>query len=275
MSMPDRTALATIIADRVRKARFDAASASVATRQTVIDDILPADVAAAIYAKFPTDGNNFVRRVSFRERKSTSAALDKLDPLLAEISFALQAPQVLAAVAAITGMTDLEPDASLYAGGLSMMKQGDFLNPHIDNSHDGPRHRYRRINLLYYVNPDWQLDNGGNLELWDDGVKTPVIIVSQFNRLVLMETNRHSWHSVSPVAVDATRCCVSSYYFSKSPPEAENYFHVTRFSARPDQPVRRIYARADAAARNFAGAALGLGRGRDLTYKSSDDSSQG
>ncbi len=27
----------------------------------------------------------------------------------------------------------------LYAGGLSMMFEGDFLNPHIDNSHDAGR----------------------------------------------------------------------------------------------------------------------------------------
>ena len=268
MTTPDRTELAAIIAERVRGATFAAAPGRTATRHAVIDDLLPADTAQAIYDKFPVDGSNFVRRVSFRERKRTSAALDALDPLLAEISFAIQAPEVLAAVTAVTGMDGLEPDASLYAGGLSMMGQGDFLNPHIDNSHDAARGRYRRINLLYYVAPDWQEGFGGNLELWDDGVRQPLTLTSKFNRLILMETNRHSWHSVSPVAVDRVRCCVSSYYFSKAAPEqAADYFHVTRFSARPEQPVRRVYARADAAARNFAGAALGLGRGRDQTYK--------
>ncbi|MBC7638057.1 MAG: 2OG-Fe(II) oxygenase [Acetobacteraceae bacterium] len=267
MTRHTREMLAPIIAERVRSSGFEPASPDVPTRQTVIDDLLPAEIAAEIFQKFPIGGENFTRRVSFRERKSTSAALDSLDPLLAEISFALQSPEVLAAVASISGMTDLEPDASLYAGGLSMMRKGDFLNPHIDNSHDAARSRYRRINLLYYVAPDWTLENGGNLELWDDDVRRPVTLVSKFNRLILMETNRRSWHSVSPVAADGVRCCVSSYYFSKSPPETDEYFHVTQFSARPEQPVRRIYARADAAARNFAGTALGLGRGRDRTYK--------
>ncbi len=262
-----RTELAPVIAERIRAARFAAVPGPVPTRHAVIDDLLPTAIAEQIYAKFPTDGENFVRRISFRESKSTSAALHALDPLLAEISFALQAPEVVAAVSAISGITDLEPDASLYAGGLSMMKQGDFLNPHIDNSHDGPRQRYRRINLLYYANPDWRLENGGNLELWDDGVKQPLTLVSAFNRLILMETNRHSWHSVSPVAVDAVRCCVSSYYFSKSAPEVADYFHVTQFSARPEQKIRRVYSRVDAAARNLAGSVLGMGRGKDLTYK--------
>ena len=36
------------------------------------------------------------------------------------------------------------------------MTEGDFLNPHIDNSHDAKRERYRRLNLLYYVSPGWE-----------------------------------------------------------------------------------------------------------------------
>ena len=31
------------------------------------------------------------------------------------------------------------------------MDLGHFLNPHIDNSHDAKRERYRRFNLLYGV----------------------------------------------------------------------------------------------------------------------------
>jgi Rps23 Pro-64 3,4-dihydroxylase Tpa1-like proline 4-hydroxylase len=164
-------------------------------------------------------------------------------------------------------MDDLEPDPSLYAGGLSMMTKGDFLNPHIDNSHDGKRSRYRRVNALYYANLDWKLEYGGNFELWDDNVTERVTIVSQFNRLVLMETNKYSWHSVSPVTADAVRCCVSNYYFSERSPDGETYFHSTEFTGRPEQKVICIYAKADATARTIAGKVLGSGRGLDQTYK--------
>ena len=47
------------------------------------------------------------------------------------------------------------------------MGRNGFLNPHIDNSHDGDIRLYRALNLLYYVFPSWQRSNGGNLELWD------------------------------------------------------------------------------------------------------------
>ena len=31
------------------------------------------------------------------------------------------------------------------------MPQGNYLKPHLDNSHDRDRKRYRVLNLLYYV----------------------------------------------------------------------------------------------------------------------------
>ena len=85
------------------------------------------------------------------------------------------------------------------------MAKGHFLNPHLDNSHDGEQKNYRVLNLLYYVSPDWKPEFGGNLELWDESVKKPVEIPSLFNRLVLMSTNDKSWHSVNEVRIDRPR----------------------------------------------------------------------
>ena len=39
-------------------------------------------------------------------------------------------------------LRNLEPDPTLYASGLSMMFKNDYLNPHIDNSHDAKRKKY-------------------------------------------------------------------------------------------------------------------------------------
>ena len=181
----DRTDLAHMIAarlasDRARLAEAYANPTGTTTRHAIIDGVLPGEVASRIADAFGPADAHFQRRDTFRERKRTCTALDLLDPILKEISFALQQPAVLAEVAAITAMASLEPDASLYAGGLSIMGRGDFLNPHVDNSHDAARERYRRINLLYYVTPDWREENGGNLELWDEQVKNPKTLDSVF-----------------------------------------------------------------------------------------------
>ena len=99
------------------------------------------------------------------------------------------------------------------------MDRGHFLNPHIDNSHDADRRRYRRFNLLFYVTPNINVNDGGNLELWDKAVKYPLKIESTFNRLVVLETTKYSNHSVDPVLSNVQRCCVSNYYFSEESPE--------------------------------------------------------
>ncbi len=74
------------------------------------------------------------------------------------------------------------------------------------------------------MSPGWELDHGGNLELWDDGPRgEPRVVGSRFNRLVVMATDRNSWHSVQPVTRDGRRNCVSNYYFCATPHEREDY----------------------------------------------------
>ena len=237
------------------------------TRHFVIDDFLPRELAESIYTAFPRNAEGFVDRQSFREKKKTLVDLSQHPAVLTAATYAMQDPLVVQAIAELVGFDQIVPDDTLYAGGLSMMFQGDFLNPHIDNSHDAKRNMYRRLNLLYYVAPDWMLENGGNFELWDSAVKQQKTIVSKFNRLVVMETNKASWHSVSSVKVDAVRCCVSNYYFSKISSDESDYFHVTSFSGRPEETGRRLLGFFDNKIRNTASKILGGGRGRAMMNK--------
>jgi len=228
----------------VLRQAFSDSKREVGVRYCVVDDLLPRELAERIHRVFPApDAMRLMD--SFREKKYTSKSFDKFDPLMETITFAVQDQRVLDQVEAITGLKEQMPDASLYAGGLSAMVRGHFLGPHIDNSHEASRRYYRTLNLLYYVTPGWELTSGGNLELWDTRVRENATIVSRFNRLAIMETTPTSWHSVSEVKADGVRCCVSNYYFSPRSPTGQDYFNVTSFSARPEQPLRRLLARAD------------------------------
>src|SRR5262245_24728209 len=236
------------------------------TRYTLVDDVLPLDLARRIYDAFPGTGDMRLMS-SFREQKYTSKALERMDPLMHDALFAFQAPEVIAAVTAITGMRDMVGDPKLYAGGLSAMTRDQFLDPHIDNSHDGEGRLYRVLNLLYYVTPDWRVENGGNLELWDEAVRQRVEIPSLFNRLVIMQTDRTSWHSVNRVRAQGPRCCVSNYYFSPHSPNAVAGSHVTFFSGRPEQPLRRLLAMADGHARTLLRRVIGRGLAKEDVYR--------
>lgn len=249
----DRKAIADALLERLdeptlAEARRQFASAA-RTQWFAVDDLLPEAMARAIHAAFPAP-SAMRERKSLREHKFVAAQMDRYLPLGEEALFAFQDARVVERVGAVTGMTSLHADPLLYAGGLSVMGRGNFLNPHLDNSHNNDRSLYRVLNLLYYATPGWQQGNGGNLELWPAGTKAePLTIVSRFNRLVVMTTGPDSWHSVSEVRTDAPRCCVSNYYFSERPVGEKDYFRVTTFRGRPEQPIRDMVLRADAALR--------------------------
>jgi Rps23 Pro-64 3,4-dihydroxylase Tpa1-like proline 4-hydroxylase len=246
-----RAEIAELIVERLRANETDAATRFAAQHYFVIDDLLPEALAQSIYSSFP-DTSTMMLRKSIRELKYVTSQMDKCAPLLEEVIYAFQDPRVVSEVAGVTGLKEVVPDAKLYAGGISLMAPGHYLHPHIDNSHDMERRRYRVLNLLYYTSPGWNVEYGGNLELWPDGTRAePHTIHSKFNRLLVIATNRNSWHSVSKVRADRNRTCVSNYYFSDVSPDGEDYFHVTSFRGRPEEPTRDLLLRADAALRSL------------------------
>jgi Rps23 Pro-64 3,4-dihydroxylase Tpa1-like proline 4-hydroxylase len=143
------------------------------TRACSVPALLPDDVATAIYREFPP--LRTMRRLSsLRERKCAFKQLRECAPIVEHVTFAFQNSRIVRLVEQIAGMRELVPDTHLYAGGISSMVRGDYLHPHIDNSHDAERKLYRRINLLYYVTQGWTLANGGNLNLCDADVRQRV-----------------------------------------------------------------------------------------------------
>ncbi|GJD16232.1 hypothetical protein RIVM261_011880 [Rivularia sp. IAM M-261] len=215
-----------------------------------LDDLLDEANVKSIYAAFPKK-QDMLQLNDWREYKYVGIQVDKYSPLISEIIYAFQHPKVVKVISEITGIESLFPDEYLYAGGISLMDNGCFLNPHLDNSHDKDRDKYRVLNLLYYVTPNWRPEYGGNLELWDEGLKRQCRTIDyKFNRLVIMLTNQTSLHSVSEVNYQGQRCCVSNYYFSNLPVDTESYFHVTSFRGRSEQKFRDLVLQADAMLRN-------------------------
>ncbi|MCG1035825.1 2OG-Fe(II) oxygenase [Polaribacter sargassicola] len=210
-----------------------------------LDNLLPKDIALLIYKSFP-DVKETVERNSLREHKFTAFQMDKYNAILEEVIYSFQEPKIVDLVSKICDFKEISADKNLYAGGLSLMVKDNFLNPHLDNSHDKDRNKWRVLNLLYYVTPNWQQDFGGNLEIWPNGLKEKqTTIESKFNRLVVMATHQKSWHSVSKVTADNVRCCVSNYYFSEKALLPSDSFHVTTFRGRPKEKMKDIALQLD------------------------------
>ncbi len=215
----------------------------------VVDDLLPANWCKEINEAFP-DTSLMVLKKSIREHKFVGVQMDLYEQLIGEVTYAFQDKRIVDLIGEICGIDSCYADASLYAGGISTMVESQFLKPHLDNSHDQQREKWRVLNLLYYTTPDWETSFGGNLEVWPNGLKKePTTITSRFNRLVVMGTDSNSWHAVSKVVTNKHRNCVSNYYFSETPLSSDDSFHVTLFRGWSKQKWDDMLLRLDGIAR--------------------------
>lgn len=229
---------------------FNATHSIKVARHFVLDDLLPLELAHQISDAFPAPKK--MRSLhSYGEIKMKYSAIKHTAPIIQALHQAIQDPRVVACIEAITGIPHQLPDTSRIAGGVSALLKGHYLNPHLDNSHNIDRTQYRTVNLLYYISPDWTLENGGNYELWNETVTERLIVPSLFNRLLVMETTPTSWHAVNPVRCHAPRRCIFNYYFSEHSPTGKPYFfggnavfYNPLFKPRPEQTFRRAFVQA-------------------------------
>lgn len=217
-----------------------------------LDNLLPDELTHKIYNSFPAT-EKLVLKKSLREDKYIGVQMNEYSSIIEEIIYSFQDVNVIRIIGEICDIDDLRADSNLYAGGISTMENKQFLNPHLDNSHNKDRELWRVLNLLFYVTPYWKEEYGGNLELWPNGLNNKQITIeSKFNRLVVMATHEKSIHSVSPVnQQNLKRNCVSNYYFSKNSIIENEKFHVTSFRARPGNYFQDILLQIDNNMRMF------------------------
>ncbi len=220
----------------------------------VIDELLPREIALKLNDLFPNESElNHIKGV--QENKFVGVNFSKSQNLIEECIYSFQEPLVIDAISKITRIKELIGDPELYAGGISSMSEGCFLNPHIDNSHDRNLKNFRRLNLLYYVNKDWISDDwGGDLMLYPKGIrKEEIQITCKFNRLVIMRTDNKSLHGVKKVITkNNRRKCISNYYFSNQSPLDKKYYHSTSFRGFKKEYIKGTFLRINALSRTFA-----------------------
>ena len=255
MEVSNRKEISELIYNSILDKKDDLITTYNASRSSIgyffIDELLPNELVEKCAKVFP-DKSEMRCLKSLREYKYISAQMDNHDPFLEEVLYAFQDEKIIKLIGEICSIDSLYADESLYAGGLSLMAKDNYLHPHLDNSHDAHRKRWRVLNLLYYVTPDWKTTHGGHLEIWPEGPKKEALVIeSKYNRLVIMATHDMSWHSVNKVTVDHSRCCISNYYFSDHPLHDSDKFHITKFRGRPKDTLTNIILDLDAGVRTL------------------------
>ena len=126
----------------------------------IIEKVLPNEIATKLSEYFPEE-EELNHLVGPQENKYVGVHFTNKQKLVEECIYAFQEENLIQIISEITNIKTLIGDPELYAGGISSMSKGCFLNPHIDNSHDRNLENFRRLNLLYYVNKEWHPNEGG------------------------------------------------------------------------------------------------------------------
>jgi hypothetical protein len=123
--------------------------------------------------------------------------------------------------------------------------RGGFLKVHADFNYHPTTRFHRRLNLLVYLNGDWQEGWNGNLELWDSRMSRCAKSVSpQLNRCVVFATTDTAYHGhprplCCPETV--TRKSLALYYYTADRPTQSTPAHSTLYRrTRTDSRMRQL-----------------------------------
>lgn len=209
----------------------------------VMDDVFPERFLENVLAEFPgPDAIDWKRFSDGTGRKLATRDESQLGPWTLALLHQLNSSRFLRVLEALTGIVGLIPDPHLEGGGLHQIERGGYLKIHADfNKHERLR-LDRRLNLLIYLNKDWNEDFGGHLELWTPQMdRCARKVLPIFNRCVVFSTTDCSYHGhPEPLACleSRTRKSIALYYYTNGRPEREmSRPHSTLYQRRPGEII--------------------------------------
>ena len=164
---------------------------------------------------------NFVGSVG----KRSCSTIAKLPINVASLINYCNSPVFLKDLEILTGENGLIPDPYLYGGGIHSTLNNGFLRMHADfNWHERLR-LYRRLNVLIYLNKEWDADWGGDLKfavIKNGRLSVKSSISPDFNKTVVFTTTDHSFHGhPDPMKLPegVSRNSIALYYYLSRKPE--------------------------------------------------------
>jgi 2OG-Fe(II) oxygenase superfamily len=232
-----------------------------------LPNFLKPSVAQALADEFPAvDSAAWIQYKHFNENKSGLTRSDLFPEKIRSVAQELNSPRFLAWLSELSGIPGLTADPTLEGGGLHQSSRGGFLNVHADfTMHHHHKNWRRRINLILYLNPGWQPEWGGAIELWDKSMRSCVARVEPLlNHALIFNTDETSYHGfpeklACPEGV--SRKSLALYYYTlESQPNLPA--RSTNYRSRPtDSKMRSAMIWADKKAVHVyskAKAALGI-----------------
>lgn len=252
----------------------------------LLADFLDPEIALEMAREFPQPVTGAWTQYKHANENKLGMPRRELFPaLLGAVTDELNSPEFVAWISELTGIPNLLADPMLEGGGLQQSGRGGYLNVHTDFSqHHFRPNWHRRVNLILYLNPDWDESWGGSLELWEkssEGKMTRCVAKYPplLNHAIIFTTSEKSLHGFpDPLTCpegQSRKSLALYYYTAEANPGLAS--HSTEYFARPqdgwmksamiwlDKKTVDLYSRAKARfgfSDEFASRVLGWWSGR-------------
>ena len=179
-----------------------------------------------------------------REKKYAGKGEKSFGPETRKLMHFLNSEPFLIFLQHLTGIKEkLLGDPYYGGGGLHEIKRGGLLKIHADFNKNPFTGLDRRINVLVYLNKDWEESFGGHFELWSRDMTTcKKKILPIFNTMAIFSTTDYSYHGhPDPLTCPEgrSRKSLALYYYTNGRPADEINpnlgDHTTLFKARAGQ----------------------------------------
>ncbi len=225
-------------------------------------DLFDLDVLRQIEAEFPRPtemGGSFTGEIE--GGKFTESEFAHFGPTTQAFVAAANSGTFCALLSELTGIQGLISDPYLAGGGLHQTATGGRLKVHSDFNVHPTLNLTRQLNMLVYLNEDWDEAWGGRLELWNkDMTKAEVAITPHIGNVAIFTCSDISFHGLpDPLTCppDRFRRSIAFYYFTAdaATPEPRSTLWKERpgedFMSRPSARFKRAGGHAYRAAKSL------------------------
>lgn len=209
-------------------------------KHAVIDGVADEEKLSQVLARFPDKqdkswwkySNDFEKKLAFDKVREMQTPIK-------ELLIELNSPQFLEVLEKLTGIQGLIPDPYYRGGGCHQITRGGRLAIHADFNFNPKLKLYRRVNVLLYLNKGWDSNWKGQLELWNEDMKSCSVSIDPiFNRMVIFNSTETSWHG-HPHELECpeniSRKSVAVYFYSATPAEGALEAHSTKYQFLPGE----------------------------------------
>lgn len=188
----------------------------------VIDDLFEPAMLDRIVDEFPSSvERDWITWDTNHELKSTSRGISDLSTFTQIFCLWLSSSEVVNEIKKITGIDSIYADSTFHGAGLHEMGRDCWLDIHSDYTKHFHLPMLRRLNLITYLNRDWEDNWGGELVLQDyDDPNKKVGYPPYFNRTIIFPTTEKTLHGVPnklSCPPDRSRKLISIYYWTPIP----------------------------------------------------------